>query len=30
MRLTKETKRINLRFFDERKTSVISSSLTDK
>jgi hypothetical protein len=30
MRLTKETKRINLGFSDERKTTVISSSLTNK
>jgi hypothetical protein len=30
MRLTKETKRINLGFTDERKTTVISSSLDDK
>jgi hypothetical protein len=29
MRLTEETKRINL-FSDERKTAVISSSITDK
>jgi hypothetical protein len=30
MRPTKETKRINLRFSDERKTVIISSSLDDK
>jgi hypothetical protein len=30
MRPTKETKRINLRFSDERKTTIISSSLTNK
>jgi hypothetical protein len=30
MRSTKETKRINLGFADERKTAVISSSLDDK
>jgi hypothetical protein len=30
MRLTEETKRINLGFSDERKTAVISSSLNDK
>jgi hypothetical protein len=30
MRPTKETKTINLGFSDERKTAVISSSLTDK
>jgi hypothetical protein len=30
MRLTEETKRINLEFIDERKTSIISSSLDDK
>jgi hypothetical protein len=29
MRPTEETKRINIRFSDERKTTVISSSLTD-
>jgi hypothetical protein len=29
-RSTEETKRINLRFTDERKTAVISSSLDDK
>jgi hypothetical protein len=30
MRPTEETKRINLRFADERKTAIISSSLDDK
>jgi hypothetical protein len=30
MRSTEETKRINLRFADERKTAIISSSLDDK
>jgi hypothetical protein len=30
IRLTKETKRINLGFADERKTTIISSSLNDK
>jgi hypothetical protein len=30
MRLTEETKRINLGFADERKTAIISSSLDDK
>jgi hypothetical protein len=30
MRPTKETKRINLGFADERKTAIISSSLDDK
>jgi hypothetical protein len=30
MRSTKETKRINLGFSDERKTAIISSSLDDK
>jgi hypothetical protein len=30
MRVTKETKRINLGFTDERKTTIISSSLDDK
>jgi hypothetical protein len=30
MRLTEETKRINLGFADERKTTIISSSLDDK
>jgi hypothetical protein len=30
MRLTEETKRINLGFTDERKTAIISSSLDDK
>jgi hypothetical protein len=30
MRLTEETKRINLGFFDERKTTIISSCLDDK
>jgi hypothetical protein len=30
MRLTRETKRINLGFADERKTAIISSSLDDK
>jgi hypothetical protein len=30
MRPTKETKRINLGFADERKTAIISSSLNDK
>jgi hypothetical protein len=30
MRPTKETKRINLGFADERKTTIISSSLDDK
>jgi hypothetical protein len=30
MWLTKETKRINLGFSDERKTAIISSSLDDK
>jgi hypothetical protein len=30
MQPTEETKRINLGFFDERKTAVISSSLDDK
>jgi hypothetical protein len=30
MRSTEETKRINLGFFDERKTTIISSSLDDK
>jgi hypothetical protein len=30
MRPTKETKRINLRFSNERKTAIISSSLDDK
>ena len=30
MRPTKETKRANLGFFDERKTVIISSSLTAK
>jgi hypothetical protein len=30
MRSTEETKRINLGFADERKTSIISSSLDDK
>ena len=30
MRPTEETKRINLRFADECKTAVISSSLDDK
>jgi hypothetical protein len=29
MRLTKQTKRINLGFADERKTAIISSSLDD-
>ena len=30
MRPTEETKRINLGFADERKTTIISSSLDDK
>jgi hypothetical protein len=30
MRLTEETKRINLGFAGERKTAIISSSLDDK
>jgi hypothetical protein len=30
MRPTEETKRINLRFADEHKTAIISSSLDDK
>ena len=30
MRLTEVTERINLRFDDERKTAIISSSLDDK
>jgi hypothetical protein len=30
MRLTEETKRINLGFIDEHKTTIISSSLDDK
>jgi hypothetical protein len=30
MRPTEETNRINLRFADERKTAIISSSLDDK
>jgi hypothetical protein len=30
MRSTKETKRINLGFADERKTAIISSSVDDK
>jgi hypothetical protein len=30
MRLTEETKRINLGFADESKTAIISSSLDDK
>jgi hypothetical protein len=30
MRLTEETKRINLGFADEHKTAIISSSLDDK
>jgi hypothetical protein len=30
MRPTEETKRINLRFANERKTAIISSSLDDK
>jgi hypothetical protein len=30
MRLTEKIKRINLGFFDERKTTIISSSLDDK
>jgi hypothetical protein len=30
MRPTEETKRINLRFVDEHKTAIISSSLDDK
>jgi hypothetical protein len=30
MRSTKETKRINLGFSDERKTAIISSNLDDK
>jgi hypothetical protein len=30
MRPIEETKRINLRFADERKTAIISSSLDDK
>jgi hypothetical protein len=30
MRPTEETKRINLGFTDERKTTIISSSLDDK
>jgi hypothetical protein len=30
MRPTEETKRINLRFADERKIAIISSSLDDK
>jgi hypothetical protein len=30
MRLTEETKRINLGFTDERKTAIIGSSLDDK
>jgi hypothetical protein len=30
MRPTEETKRINLGFDDERKTTIISSSLNDK
>jgi hypothetical protein len=30
MRPTEQTKRINLGFFDERKTAIINSSLDDK
>jgi hypothetical protein len=30
MRLTEETKRINLGFSDERKTAIINSNLDDK
>jgi hypothetical protein len=30
MRMTEETKRINIGFADERKTAIISSSLDDK